>query len=92
MRTGIKTDLNECIAISGYLLYMLPSSDSFLLPSGEIIYMSAPGAEEMGYVLPGEAGVVSTDRSREDEEEQLVCGRERQRSHIEFKSKPLFLL
>lgn len=32
---GIKADLNERIAISGYLLYMLPSSDSFLLPFGK---------------------------------------------------------
>lgn len=54
--------------------------------------MSTPGAEEMGYVLPGEAGVVNTDRSREGKGERLVYGRERQRAPTEFKSKPCFLL
>lgn len=46
--------------------------------------MSTPGAEEMGYVFPGEAGVANTDRSREGEGET--------KRPVQLKPMPWFLL
>lgn len=46
--------------------------------------MSTPGAEEMGYVFPGEAGVANTDRSREGEGQT--------KRPVQLKPMPCFLL
>lgn len=40
--------------------------------------MPTPGAKEMGYVLPGETGVVNIDRNRERKGDQSTRGRDKE--------------